>query len=60
METLTIIFFIIIVLICGFLLYLKFNYVFMTPSDKQILNSSFSFLNDDYLNDFVKKMNIQE
>lgn len=53
MNTLAIILFIVLVIVIAFMIYIKFNYTFITKTDQQLLNSSFSFLDDNYLNKFI-------
>lgn len=53
MNTLAIILFIILVIVIAFMVYIKFNYTIITKTDQQLLNSSFSFLDDNYLNKFI-------
>lgn len=53
MNTLAIILFIVLILVIAFMIYIKFNYTLITKTDQQLLNSSFSFLDDNYLNKFI-------
>ena len=46
-----------IVVIVGFVLYFKFNYIFINKNDKEVLNSGFSFLDDEYLDNYIKNLN---
>lgn len=57
MNTLAIILFIVLILVIAFMIYIKFNYTLITKTDQQLLNSSFSFLDDNYLNKFINDVN---
>lgn len=43
--------------VIGFVLYFKFNYIFVNKNDKETLNTGFSFLDDNYLDDYIRSIN---
>lgn len=55
--TIILLFILLVIIIIGVVLYFKFNYIFVNKNDKETLNTGFSFLNDDYLENYVRSIN---
>lgn len=50
---------IIIIISAGIIIYYKMNYIFVNKNDKKVLNSGFSFLDDNYLKNYVNTLEMQ-
>ena len=50
---------IIIIISTGIIIYYKMNYIFVNKNDKKVLNSGFSFLDDNYLKNYVNTLEMQ-
>ena len=50
---------IIIIITVSIIIYYKMNYIFVNKNDKKVLNSGFSFLDDNYLKNYVNTLEMQ-
>ena len=47
---------IVIIIIIGVIVYYNLNYIFVNKNDKKVLNSGFSFLDDNYLKNYIESI----
>lgn len=49
---------VVLIIVISVVIYYRLNYIFVNKNDKKVLNSGFSFLDDNYLNNYINSIQI--